>query len=173
VGKQIRIDKSVGWGNNNVRFDGPWNEGDYFIDRDDEEHGWESNVDYIMKADGLYTLDGRKAEDWDNDHEPKVKIGPSSIEINDNGDKIKIDKNGVKVHDGSNGDNYRYNGNESINKIDSMKQKLDEQQRVKDSLEKVKHNVEKQLEKIEDKKENETEAVVYPATIFIPFINFD
>jgi len=173
VGKQIRIDKSVGWGNNNVRFDGPWNEGDYFIDRDDEEHGWESNVDYIMKADGLYTLDGRKAEDWDNDHEPKVKIGPSSIEINDNGDKIKIDKNGVKVHDGSNGDNYRYNGNESINKIDSMKQKLDEQQRVKDSLEKVKHNVEKQLEKVEDKKENETEAVVYPATIFIPFINFD
>ena len=126
-----------------------------------------------MKADGLYTLDGRKAEDWDNDHEPKVKIGPSSIEINDNGDKIKIDKNGVKVHDGSNGDNYRYNGNESINKIDSMKQKLDEQQRVKDSLEKVKHNVEKQLEKIEDKKENETEAVVYPASIFIPFINFD
>jgi phage shock protein PspC (stress-responsive transcriptional regulator) len=174
VGKQIRIDRSVGWGNNNVRFDGPWNEGDYFIDRDDEEHGWESNVDYIMKADGLHTLDGRRAEDWDNDHDTKVKIGPAGIEINDNGDKIKIDKNGVKVQDGGNGDNYRYNSNESINKIDSMKQKLEkEQQRVKDSLEKVKQKVEKQLEKIEDKKENETAAVVYPPTIFIPFINFD
>jgi phage shock protein PspC (stress-responsive transcriptional regulator) len=175
VGKQIRIDKSVGWGNNNVRFDGPWNDGDYFIDRDDEEHGWESNVDYVMKADGLYTLDGRRAEDYDNDREPKVKIGPDGIEINDNGDKIKIDKNGIKVREGSSGDNYRYNSDEPIKKIDSMKLKLEtEQQRVKDSLEKVKQNVEKQLEKIDDKKVNDAEAsVVYPAPLFISFLNLE
>ncbi len=175
VGKQIRIDKSVGWGNNNVRFDGPWNEGDYFIDRDDEERGWESNVDYIMKADGLYTLDGRRAEDYDNDREPKVKIGPEGIEINDNGDKIKIDKNGIKIKEGSSGDSYRYNSDEPINKIDSMKLKLEnEQQRVKDSLEKIKQNVEKQLEKIDDKKVNDAEAsVVYPAPLFISFLNLE
>jgi hypothetical protein len=174
VGKQIKIDKSVGWGNNNVRFDGPWNEGDYFIDRDDEEGGWQSDVDYIMKADGLYTLDGRRAEDWDNDHETKVKIGPNGVEINDHGDKIKIDKNGIKLKDGSSGDGYRYNSDEPINKIDSMKSKLEkEQQRVKDSLEKVKQNVEKQLEKISDPNTNKTEASVYPAPLFIPFLGLE
>ncbi len=175
IGKQIRIDKSVGWGNNNVRFDGPWNNGDYFIDRDDAEDGWESNVDYIMKADGLYTLDGRRAEDYDNDHDTKVKIGPTGIEINDGEDKIKIDKNGVKIKEGSSGDNYRYNSDEPINKIDSMKVKLEkEQQRVKDSLEKVKQKVEKQLGKIDDKKGTDTEtSVVYPAPLFIPFLSLE
>ena len=175
VGKQVRIDRSVGWGNNNVRFDGPWNDGDYFIDRDDEERGWESNVDYIMKADGLYTLDGRRAEDWDNDHDTKVKIGPSGIEIHDSGDEIKIDKNGLKIKDGNNGDNYRYNRDEPTDKIDSMKMKLEkEQQRVKDSLEKIKQNVEKQLEKIDDKKGGGGEtSVVYPTPLFIPFLNLE
>jgi phage shock protein PspC (stress-responsive transcriptional regulator) len=175
VGKQIRIDRSVGWGNNNVRFDGPWNNGDYFIDRDDEEGGWESNVDYIMRADGLHTLDGRRAADYDNDEETNVKIGPTGIEINDGNDKIKIDKNGINVKDGSSGDSYRYNSDEPIKKIDSMKLKLEnEQQRVKDSLEKVKQNVEKQLEKIDDKKETQTEAaVVYPAPLFISFLNLE
>jgi hypothetical protein len=174
VGKQIKIDKSVGWGNNNVRFDGPWNEGDYFIDRDDEERGWQSDVNYIMKADGLYTLDGRRAEDWDDDHETRVKIGPDGIEINDKGDKIKIDKKGIKIKDGSSGDGYRYNNDEPINKIDSMKLKLEkEQQRVKDSLEKVKQNVEKQLEKISEAKTNNTESSVYPAPLFIPFLGIE
>jgi hypothetical protein len=175
VGKQIRIDRSVGWGNNNVRFDGPWNDGDYFIDRDDEEGGWESNVDYVMKADGLHTLDGRRAEDYDNDHETKVKIGPSGIDINDNGDRIKIDKNGIRVDEKGNDANYRYNSDEPINKIDSMKLKLEkEQQRVKDSLEKIKENAEKQLGKIDDKKGESTETSdVYPTPLFIPFLNLE
>ena len=175
VGKQIRIDRSVGWGNNNVRFDGPWNDGDYFIDRDDEERGWESNVDYVMKANGLYTLDGRRAEDYDNDEETNVKIGPSGIEINDGEDKIKIDKNGVKIKDGSSGDSYRYNSDEPINKIDSMKMKLEkETQRVKDSLKNDIEKSQKQLEKIDDKKGADTEtSVVYPAPLFIPFLNLE
>ena len=175
VGKQVRIDRSVGWGNNNVRFDGPWNNGDYFIDRDDEERGWESNVDYIMKANGLHTLDGRRAEDYDNDEDTNVKIGPSGIEINDNGDKLKIDKNGVRYDDKNKNDNYRYNSDEPINKIDSMKLKLEnEKQRVKDSLKNDIEKSQKQLEKIDDKKATDTEtSVVYPAPLFIPFLNLE
>ena len=53
-------------------------------------------------------------------------------------------QDGVKIDD-----NYRYDHNNTIDKIDSLKNKLEkDQQRIKDSLEKVKQNIEKQLEKI-------------------------
>jgi hypothetical protein len=61
VGKQIRIDKSIGWGDN-VHFGGHWNDDEFFFDSEEEERGWESNVDYVMKADGLYTLSGEPAD---------------------------------------------------------------------------------------------------------------
>ncbi len=87
-----------------------------------------------MKADGLYTLDGRKADGWNDKKKAKSKT-----RVTINGTTIESD----------NDDNYRYNSNEPMNKIDSMKMKLEKEQlRVKDSLQKVKDNIEKQLEKI-------------------------
>jgi len=64
VGKQIRVNRNIGWGGE-VHFDGPWHN-DYwdYYDNDQVEHGWDTNVDYIMKADGLYTLDGKPADEW-------------------------------------------------------------------------------------------------------------
>lgn len=152
VGKQIRIDRSITWGNNNVHFDGPWNDNEFFIDRDDEEDGWHSNTDYIMKADGLYRLDGIKATDWnddDEDHETHVKIGPGGVEVNDeNGTKVKVGPDGIQVDDKSKGDGYRYD-NKPVEKLDSMKKNLEfEKQRTKDSLKKVKEDAENQLKKI-------------------------
>ena len=62
VGKQIKINRSVGWGYG-VHFNGPWNNnGWYDDDWDTEEHGWNLGVVYIMKADGLYTLSGKPAD---------------------------------------------------------------------------------------------------------------
>jgi phage shock protein C len=43
VGKQIRIDRSVGWGHD-VRF-GNWDDGDFNISIDDEERGWDHDID--------------------------------------------------------------------------------------------------------------------------------
>lgn len=150
VGKQIKINSNVGRGHH-VNFGGPWNDNDFNIDLDDEENGWNENEDYIMKADGLYSLDGTPADEWKHENDKKIKIGKNGIEINDEGQKIKIDGNGIQVQE-SNGDNYRYNKEQLVEKIDSLKQKLQkEQQRVKDSLEKVKENIDKQLEKIENK----------------------
>jgi phage shock protein PspC (stress-responsive transcriptional regulator) len=51
VGKQIKVNRNVGWGND-IHFDGPFNN-DWDIDFDDVEDGWDSNVDYIMQEDGL------------------------------------------------------------------------------------------------------------------------
>jgi phage shock protein PspC (stress-responsive transcriptional regulator) len=178
VGKQIRIDRNIGWGNN-VHFDGPWNEGNMYIDRDDEEHGWESDVTYVMNTDGLYTLDGRRAADYDNDKRTRVKIGPDGIEIRDNNEHIKIDKDGIRMNDENNTDNYRYNGNEPNSKADSTKIKLDaEEKRIKDSLEKEKQNIDKKLQKIDTKnttsvsKQSGEDAVVYPTPLFVQLPGF-
>jgi phage shock protein PspC (stress-responsive transcriptional regulator) len=95
VGKKIRIDRSVGSGDN-VHFGG-WNYDEYNFDYDAEERGWETNVDYMMKADGLYTLEGDPADHDKHPTKNKVRIGKDGIEINEDGNRISIDKNGVRV----------------------------------------------------------------------------
>lgn len=126
VGKQIRVNKGIGWPVHIGRdWDNEWNN-DYYDGEQDIR--WQSDVDYIMKEDGLYTLDGRKADGW-NDKPSRRRKGSTVIE----------------------NDNYRYNNNsEPLNRIDSLKMKVEkEEQRLKDSLKKAKEKIEQQLEKIE------------------------
>jgi len=131
VGKQVRISKGIGWpvhiGSRN--WDDNWNN-DYYDGEQDIR--WQSDVDYTMKEDGLYTLDGRKADGW-NDKRKQKKTSDTNADEDDN---------------------YRYN-NEPLNKIDSIKIKLEnEKQRVKDSLEKAKEKIEQQLEKFGNNSDN-------------------
>ena len=168
VGKQIKINSNVNRGH--VRINGPWNnDEDFNIDLDDEENGWDENVDYVMKADGLFALDGSPADKWKNDNDKKIKIDKNGIEINDGDKKIKIDENGVKIDD-----NYRYDRNSTIDKIDSLKSKLQkDQQRIKDSLEKVKQSIEKQLEKISINESNDAWNLSYNTlTMMNPVTSF-
>ncbi|MEO6550281.1 MAG: PspC domain-containing protein [Ferruginibacter sp.] len=171
VGKQVRIDRSVGWGDN-VHFGGNWNDDDFNIDSDDEERGWESNKDYVMKADGLYTMDGEPANNEKREARHKLKIRKDGVEINDNGERVIIDKNGVNINESS--DDYRYNNSQPVNALDSMKLKLErEQKRTKDSLQRVKDNIDKQLEKI-GKIEGEPEALSsYPLQSYLLLVNID
>ena len=95
-----------------------------------------------MKADGLYTLLGKKATDNDDDEDntPDIKISPGGIHIKDGKSKVDIDASGIKIQDN--------NGNPVL-QIDSLKLKeMNEQGRIKDSLEKVKESIDKQLQKI-------------------------
>ncbi|MEO6719712.1 MAG: PspC domain-containing protein [Ferruginibacter sp.] len=147
VGKQIRIDRNVGWGHD-VRF-GNWDNGDFNINIDDEERGWDHDVDYMMKADGLYTLDGNPADEDDHRHpnRTRVRVNRNGIEINDGDDDIKVDENGVKINESQDG--YRYDSSKPASVLDSMRLRLEqEKRRAKDSLRKVKEDAEKQLEKI-------------------------
>ena len=130
-GKQIRVNKGIGWpvhfGSDN--WNDNWNN-DYY--EPEENIRWQSDVDYIMKADGLYTLDGRKADGWNDRKKAKTKT--------------RIGTDGTVIESG---DNYRYNNGEPMNRIDSMKMKLEKEQlKIKDSLQKVKEKIEQQLEKI-------------------------
>jgi phage shock protein PspC (stress-responsive transcriptional regulator) len=143
VGKQVRISKGIGWpvhiGSRN--WDDNWNN-DYYDGEQDIR--WQSDVDYTMKEDGLYTLDGRKADGWNDKLKPKKTSGTNADED----------------------DNYRYN-NEPLNKIDSIKIKLEnEKQRVKDSLEKAKEKIEQQLEKFGNNNDNPM-----PLSVQSPFNN--
>ncbi|MBP6287045.1 MAG: PspC domain-containing protein, partial [Ferruginibacter sp.] len=127
VGKQIRINKGIGWPVHIGRdWDSEWNN-DYY---DGEQNiRWQSDVDYIMKEDGLYTLDGRKADGW-NDRE---------------GSSIKKSRNRISTG----GDGYRYD--EFDKKADSLRrlEEIKKQNKI-DSIEKVKEKLDSIKEKIEN-----------------------
>ncbi len=166
VGKQIKINKSVGW-SNNIHFEGPWNNNEWDVDFDEVEHGWDINTDYIMKSDGLYTLDGKPADSWKQGNRKSSR----TIEINDGDTKVRIDENGININ-GEQNDNYRYDNNNNLQlKIDSLKMKLDkEQQIIKDSLEKAKEKIDRQLEKLDSKAGEPNAVVSYSLPAYNPML---
>jgi phage shock protein PspC (stress-responsive transcriptional regulator) len=149
VGKQIRVNNNIGWGHN-IHFNGPWNNNDFDIDIDDEERGWDENVDYVMKANGLYTLTGKPADEWKNGDKTK----PDDNAGDDEEDSTKmINKGGT----------YRYNG--GAEKIDSLKVDLQKaQQQYKDSLLKEQNDIKKKLEENQKKLEKNKTAMPVTAT---------
>ena len=138
VGKRIKIDKSISWFND-VHFGSNRDNNDWYYESDNDAQDWKTGVEYKMGADGqLYNLKGV----------PAGKDGRTRVTINSNGIEVITDENN------SGNDNYRYNGGEPMNKIDSMKVKLEiEKQKIKDSLERAKQKIEQQLEKIGDNTE--------------------
>ena len=138
VGKQIRIDKSIGWGHD-VHF-GINNNNNIDVDIDDEERGWDQNVNYVMRANGLYTLNGKPADDWKN---------RNRNDENDNEEEDIINEPKKSTKDGK---GYRYNN--STPKIDSLKMNLQkEQQQYKDSLLKEQNEIKRKQEENQQKLE--------------------
>lgn len=139
VGKQIRINRGIGWpvhfGNGN--WDRDW-DNDYYDWNGEEDIRWQSDVDYVMKADGLYTLTGRKADGWN--------------------DKKRSVNNDYNRNDNSDG--YRYNDYDK--KADSVRrtQEMKRQQRI-DSIEREKQK----LEKVQDSLENTGNISTEPAAM--------
>ncbi len=168
VGKQIKINRNVGW-SHNVHFSGPWNDEDFNLDIDDEERGWDEGVDYIMRADGLYTLNGLAA---DENKRPKKEENDEEDDTDDS--RKNRDSNGTKMQN-ENGDTYRYDS-KPAEKIDSLKLKLDkEKQRIKDSIKKDIEKSQKQLEKMAEVKDNQQPASLssYQMPLFIHMVNLD
>ena len=172
VGKRIKVDRNIGWGHN-VYFSGPWNDRDFNLDLDDEEKGWDENVEYIMKADGLYTLDGKPADEWKHKKDNKINIDADGIEINSDGKKIKIDDKGIKIQDAEK-NNYRYNSTPAINNIDSLKKQSKlQQQQTKDSLKKLIEDTKKQLDKVAVVNMEPISISSFESPLFIPFLKIN
>ena len=144
VGHHIKINKNFGY-RNRVRFVGFWSENDWYNRDYDEDYDFRNGVEYVMKEDGLYTLDGipsNKEDDWNSsrdDYESRTTPGYDDT-------------------------NYRYNGG---NKIDSLKAAQEKQiqrmqaavdslkaarekevNHMKDSLRKAKEEIDQRIEKL-------------------------
>jgi hypothetical protein len=126
VGKQIRINKGIGW---QVHFgDDRWarNWNDNFDEWDGEaDMRWQSDVDYIMKEDGLYTLTGSKADGWND-----KKRSRTNYNSNDNGDAYRYndyDKKADSIR--------RINDQKRQQKLDSLDREDKKRERMRDSLE--------------------------------------
>lgn len=157
VGKKIKINQNI-WESEPQKIS-------VGIDREDdwddywgnEERGWTTNVEYIMKPDGLYTLDGMSAKK-SNHENSKVRIDENGVEIRDGDKHIKIDANGVNIiTDG--------NKEEIIQKrFDSLEAK---QEREKDSVNRA----------LEQKQQKEKEKILkeapsaYTSPIGLPIMN--
>jgi hypothetical protein len=151
VGKQIRVNKGIGWpvhiGSGN--WDRDWDDNEYYDSEEDMR--WQSDVDYIMKADGLYTLTGKKADGW---NDKKQNSNRYNNQFNNN-----------------NNDKYRYN--EYDKKADSLRniQEIKKQNKI-DSIERVKEKLDSIKDKIENS--NATEPLSYmvkPGVNILPDIN--
>ncbi len=136
VGKVIRIG-NVGWGNWE-HFQIGWNNADDDYDWGNQEFSWwgNHNEDLIMKADGLYTLDGEPVDV----HRKQVKSRKHKYMSEDGSDgPMPPDAPGT----------YRYE--QTQRKIDSLQSIKDRQiQKLKDSLEKVRDQIDNKIQKIEN-----------------------
>jgi phage shock protein PspC (stress-responsive transcriptional regulator) len=123
VGKQIRVADDFRL---KLYFDGlsvrDFDNDGYSLE---DENRWQTNVDYVMKADGLYTLTGKKADGW-NDRK----------------------RSRYTYNSGSNEDDYRYNDYDK--KADSLRdiqekkrqQKIDSLQRENEKIDRIKDSLE-------------------------------
>ncbi|MEO9144032.1 MAG: PspC domain-containing protein [Ginsengibacter sp.] len=145
VGHYIKINKTFGYGNR-VRLGSFWSRNDWYYynydDNNDDDYDFNYGVEYIMKEDGLYKLNGSKAGD-DDDWNSNSSANPDT-------------KN--------NGQNYRYAPGSKIDSIktfqeqqikkmqstvDSLKAaRENEINRIKDSLNKVKDEINQKIEKL-------------------------
>jgi phage shock protein PspC (stress-responsive transcriptional regulator)/heme/copper-type cytochrome/quinol oxidase subunit 2 len=62
VGKRIKINQSI-WDDRYSEINMNWGNDDWDDYWGNEEHNWTTNVEYIQKIDGLYKLNGEKADD--------------------------------------------------------------------------------------------------------------
>ncbi len=153
VGKQIRINNNIrSW--DGVKMDGFGVHNDDFLNDDDYDntfHGWENNHDYIMQADGLFTLDGVPADKQKfREKFNGVKIDDQGIRVKTKKGVLKIDDNGINMEEDTNNDsnyNYRYNNDGTPPQKVKPAVSSDELRR-KDSLQKSLEKTQKELEKI-------------------------
>ena len=158
VGKQIKINDRVN-SSSRINFNGPFNsnwERDFEnVKFENLEDGWDEGEWYTMTNAGLFTKDGKPADNYRRDD---VDINSNGIDIRDGKDRVRIDKNGITIDENNDSDgNYRYDNSKPMDKFDSIKMNIKkEEKRYKDSLQKEKERIEKQLEKYENKEEGNT-----------------
>ena len=135
VGKRIKISKRMGWGNWE-RFEFPWTDNREDYDWETESYSWYAHQgeELVMQENGLYTLDGRPA----NERPAHRKIIYKGIGPN---------KTKVTIEDGEEPGDPAYRYDKTIDSLKIIKER--EIRKVKDSLQKKKDELEKKIEKMD------------------------
>lgn len=137
VGKQINIDRSVGrWNDATIGF---YDDDDWNFETKKTQRNWDYNTNYIMKEDGIYTLDGIKAgtsndKSWNDE------------DVYDGKTKVQIDENGIRIE--------TEKGNPG--KTDAELYQLDSLQK---ELKNKKKNIEDSIHKLNEKKQQVKEVL--------------
>ncbi|MDQ2862378.1 MAG: PspC domain-containing protein, partial [Bacteroidota bacterium] len=146
VGHNIKVNKNMGY--NQIRVFGPWNDDDWYNWNDDGLY-YKYGEEYVMKEDGLYTLNGIPSNKED-------KYRNNSDDDDDNSSNST-----------SGNETYRYNQHDKIDSLSAAKklqiqkiqvsldslnvEKEKENKKIKDSLEKAKETLEQKIDKLDEK----------------------
>jgi len=158
VGKQIRVNKGIGWpvhfGGGN--WDRDWDDNDYYDSEEDIR--WQSDVDYVMKADGLFTMDGRKADGWNDKVSKKQRNNSRNYRYDAIEDSLQRRQDSIE--------------NKKQQKLDSIERR---QERLKDSidnqLEKEKNKIENSNGFIPNTDPGNLSANIMPGVMILPDVN--
>ncbi len=158
VGKQIKVSSNVESGH--VHFGaGNWNndwENDYYDG--DQSIKWQSDVDYIMKADGLYTLDGRRADGWNDRDKKKQGNNKRTYRYNTIEDSLQRRQDSID--------------NRKEQKIDSIDRRIQQQKdSIERHLENEKNKIENSNGSIQGIDPGNLGAIVMPGVNILPGIN--
>ncbi len=130
VGHFIQVDKMFNYQNLRVTFNSVWTNRFWYYFNNGNDYDFKYGVKYVMKDDGLYTLEGKpssKSNGW-----------------NDN----SADNPVTEEYDTENSGSYRYN---SRSKIDSLKNVQEKQiQKMQASVDSLKAAREKEVNRIKD-----------------------
>ncbi|HEV2831792.1 MAG TPA: PspC domain-containing protein [Hanamia sp.] len=144
VGHHIKINKNFSY-RNRARFVGFWNDDDWYDRGYDEDYDFKNGVEYVMKEDGLYTLDGIRSDrenDWN-----------SSRDDYDNSPAPDYNDTNYRYKNEGKFDSLKDAQEKQIQKmqaaVDSTKaSQKKEVERIKDSLRKAKEEIDKKIEKL-------------------------
>nr|MDQ6904807.1 PspC domain-containing protein [Bacteroidota bacterium] len=146
VGHEIKINKGLS-NSNHIRINGLWNNDDWF-NWDEDDFNYKYGIEYIMKENGLYTLDGIQSgheDDYKNDDNDDRNSNSNS----DNGRGYRYDQHN-KLDSLSNVKEKQMEKLKSS--VDSLKQlKENEINKMKDSLRNAKDKIEQKIEKLDEK----------------------
>jgi phage shock protein PspC (stress-responsive transcriptional regulator) len=136
VGHYIKVSRNFEeW--NRVHFDGFWHNYDWYNDDNYQHYSYEKGVQYVMKEDGLYTLDGRPSDynnsDWNNDSRN------DQFNSNQNNGGYRYDQ-GI--------DSLKKAQDDQFKKDSSKIRQQEEFNHLKDSLQKEKEDINNKLEKL-------------------------
>ncbi len=153
VGKKIRINESSS-NHRGVRIDlaNNRNESRYY---NTAFYGWDTNVDYLMKTEGMESPDGKlfREGEWGSSEDETVEVNENGVKIKDwDGKSVTVDEDGIRITDGKEKTNNSSDstGN-AIDKAKEEERKLkEEKRRIKDSLRNSIEETKRQLDQLKD-----------------------